>query len=187
MRLLQELRPRRCRGWQRNTQEDPLGSDLSGQVHRLAWVLHGIPFSVDLLNATAAEHPTTYREVWAGATDSHRFVVANAWTDIGPHALRFYDYQALAVCAVERCRLVPFWVQPRHLSRLDRYTTPSPTGDPAFDDRFSAALPLPGTGPVLLNAEVRRRRWARDNWAFVSTPDSLLCAPAPARTTPLTR
>ncbi len=164
------------RGWQRVRDEEPVGSEFAGQVHRLAWILYGIPFSSDLLNATSAEHRTIYREAWAGSADGHRFLVANAWTNIGPRRLKFYDHQAIAVCVVERCNMVPLWIQPRRLPWTDRHVAASPTGDPHFDDRCSAAFPLPGTGPVLLTAEVRQRLLAHDDWAFVSMSGSLLCA-----------
>jgi hypothetical protein len=76
-------------GWRRLTEDDPVGSELADQVHRLAWIMHGITFSSDLLDATDTHHQTIYREVWSGTAGEHRCVVAHAWTDIGPQGLRF--------------------------------------------------------------------------------------------------
>jgi hypothetical protein len=164
------------RGWQRVTAEVPIDSQLAAQVHQLAWILHGVQFSSDQLDATSVEHRTIYRQVWAGTADPHRFVVANAWTDIGPRLTKFHDYQAISVCVVDRCTLPPFLVVQRHLPWPDRRVLPEATGDPGFDGRLSAAFPLPGTGEALLTAEVRRRLLAHDDWAFVSMSGSLLCA-----------
>ena len=155
------------------------GSPFDGGVTRNLWRLnfalygHREPIGVGSAEIAAPRH-SSYHESYAGTIDGRRVVVTNHQTNIAQ--LRAYDFESVAVCAVELGTIAPIaLVQPRALPFIGHSLRATATGDQAFDDRFVTVL-MPTVSPQALTDDVRHRMMAHDDWAFLGDDDWLLCA-----------
>jgi hypothetical protein len=162
------------RGWQ-PIDGVPFDGGVTRNLWRLNFALYGQREPIGDGGADiVAPRDSSYHESYAGTVDGRRIVVTNHQTNIAQ--LRVYDFESVAVCAVELGTIAPIMlVQPRAVPFIARVITPTPTGDQEFDDRFATVL-APTVTPQVLTDEVRRRVMAHDDWAFLGDDDWLICA-----------
>jgi hypothetical protein len=161
------------RGW-KPVDGDPFDSGVTRNLWRLNFALYGQrePLSPGI-SSPVGDRPSTYHETYAGVVDGRRLVITNHSTNIAQ--LRIYDFEAVAVCAVELGTISPIvLVEPRALPLVARHVPTTATGDQEFDDRFVTVL-IPTSGPDVMTVDVRRLLMARDDWALVGDANWLFC------------
>ncbi len=160
------------RGWQPLT-DDPFDSGVTRNLWRLNFALYGEREPIGFGGHDNVPRVSTYHDSYAGTIDGRRVIVTNHSTNIAQ--LRIYDFEAVAVCAVEVGTIAPIMlVEPRALPLVARHVPTTATGDQAFDDRFVTVL-VPTVGPEVMTTDVRRLLMARDDWALLGDANWLLC------------
>jgi hypothetical protein len=162
------------RGW-KSVEGEPFDGGVTRNLWRLNFALYGQrePLSPSV-SSPVADRPSTYHETYEGSLEGRRLVVTNHSTNIAQ--LRIYDFEAIAVCAVELGTISPVMlVQPRALPLIARHVPTTESGDAAFDERFVAVL-APTVGAEALTADVRRLVMARDDWALLGSESVFLVA-----------
>ena len=153
----------------------PFDGGVTSNLWRLNFALYGQrqPIGVGGADIVAPRH-SSYHESYTGTVDGRRIMLTNHQTNIAQ--LRAYDFESVAVCAVELGTIAPIvLMQPRATPFIARLVTATPTGDQEFDDQFVVVL-APTVTPEILTDEVRRLIMAHDDWAFLGDDDWLVCA-----------
>lgn len=161
------------RGWQ-PVEGDPFDSGVTSNIWRLNFALYGRREPISPGTSSPVElRRSTYHETYAGTVEGRRLVVTNHSTNIAQ--LRIYDFEAVAVCAVELGTISPVMlVQPRAVPLIARHLPTTSSGDAAFDEEFVAVL-APTVGAEVLTDDVRRLLMTHDDWALLGNENSLLC------------
>lgn len=167
-------------GWRPLTGQ-PFDDQLAAAIHDISRVLLGVPPGVSG-GTSVRDGGTEYGDAFRGSIGGRTIIVANAWTTIEPQPAAgpgAAGQPGAAVCAVELPWVLPVaCVQPRRYPALT-HLPEAPTGNPAFDRRFAAAV-LPGAGEQLLTWEVQQRILAREDWVFRAERYVLACVSAGA-------
>jgi hypothetical protein len=153
-----------ARDWQQ-VSDRPFDGHLEDAVHEIARVMYGAPRTEPVQHVTRVG-PTIFRDAFRTSVDARAVTVANGWTNIQPE-LRFSedDWRGVAVCAVELPSILPIaTVHPRSIRGAVRVHE-TPTGNPAFDERYVVGA-APGTVKEVLTLEVQELIMARDDWFF---------------------
>ena len=157
-----------AQGWQ-PVSGQPFDGHLEDAVHDITRCMYGVPRQMP----TVAQHGvriggTAFSDAFRGNISGRAVIVANAWTSIEPELRQSTgDVKGAAVCAVELPSMLPIaCVQPRRFPAV-MLVRNTPTGDPAFDERFAvAALPDAGQQMQVLTPDLRQLIMARDDWVF---------------------
>lgn len=162
-----------ARGWQ-PAPDQPFSRDLHDMLFDLTYDMYGVP-----RGSVGQDLGRNWKGI--GFHDAYRFsdagragTVANARTRLE------YEVQAVmgapmdaAVCAVELPAVLSSGlVQSRRYRPLLNLRA-TPTGNPAFDERFLSMLPP--VGAVWLTPEVQQRLLTHDDWVLLSFATSLVC------------
>jgi hypothetical protein len=125
---------------------------------------------------TTYTYPTVFHDAFRGSIDGRTVVVANGWTNVDPSLFESArDVKGTSICVVELPSILPIaCVQPRGLHVLVRMLPKTPTGNPAFDERFSVTT-MPGIGPAVVAPEMQQLIMARDDWVFRTVEYLLVC------------
>ncbi|HEY1640140.1 MAG TPA: hypothetical protein VGG35_05605 [Streptosporangiaceae bacterium] len=179
-------------GWQ-PAGERPFSGHLEDPVHEIMRCMYGVPRAGPTAGFQVA--PTFYTDACRGTISGRTVVVANAWTGIGPNLpFGLSGMKGAAVCGIELGGMLPVaCIQPRQIPPVFRLLLASPTGDPAFDERFlvnksepdALRMVLPGMARAadMLTAGIRQQIMAHDDWVFLSSEYWLGCiAREPFRT-----
>ncbi len=152
------------RGWQ-PAPSQPFDGKLEQQCTHVALTMHKLSSSP--LGPDPAIQGSNFRDSYRGMVDGRSVTVANAWLLMRDNWLSaIQPFHGTSVCAVQLPTLVaPTCVQPRTF-RPAVPLAEVPTGDHAFDERYSVRA-APGLGPQLLTAPVRQLILARDDWIFL--------------------
>ena len=160
------------RGW-KPVDGEPFDSGVTSNLWRLNFALYGQrePLSPGI-SSPVGDRPSTYHETYEGSLEGRRLVVTNHSTNIAQ--LRIYDFEAVAVCAVELGTISPVMlIQPRALPLIARHVPTTESGDAAFDERFVTVL-APTVGAEALTDEVRRLVMVHDDWALLGSESSFM-------------
>ena len=157
-----------ARGWE-PAGDRPFDGHLEDAVAEINRTMHGAARVLGEMRLHGIRvGATTFGDAYRGSIDGRAVIVANAWTSIGPEVRGAAGTMyGAAVCAVELPSVLPIrYAQPRLFPPI-AHLRESPTGDPAFDDRFMvAAMPAAGSDQEVLTPEVQQRIMARDDWVF---------------------
>ena len=161
------------RGWQ-PIEGKPFEHILVDRVWHLTWSLHDVREPPPMGGAsTVAPRPPVFRDSYGGEYEGRRIVVTNHATNVG--LIKLNDWKAVAVCAVELGTIFPIvLVKPRGLPYHGKLPTVS-SGNPDFDERFDLVMAPVVDPQSVLDAQVRQRVMAHDDWAFVGHDDWLVC------------
>ena len=162
-----------ARGWQ-PVEGAPFDSGLADRIWHVTWSLYDRRerISSGTANDPAPSRPH-FHDAYRGEVDGRHIVVTNHSTNLGQ--LKLYDFKRTSVCAVELGSLFPVvLVKPRALPFHGMFK-PVPTGIAEFDDRFSVAMATIVEPQSVLDAAVRQRIMARDDWAFLGYDTWLVC------------
>lgn len=161
------------RGW-KSVEGEPFDGGVTRNLWRLNFALYGEREPVNRgTSSPVGIRRSTYRETYEGVVEGRRLIVTNHSTNIAQ--LRIYDFEAIAVCAVEVGSISPVMlIQPRARPLIARHVPTTPSGDAEFDERFVAVL-APTVGPEVLTDDVRRFLMAHDDWAVLGDQQFLMC------------
>ena len=151
----------------------PFDGHLETTVHEISRAMYGAARTTSAVMQTGIRvGGTAFPDAFRAAVGGRTVIVANAWTSIEAEVqYSSGDVWGAAVCAVEVPALLPFArIQPRRFPPIGLLRV-TPTGDPAFDERFAvSAVPetTPGVGRLdsVLTPEVQQRIMAHDDWVF---------------------
>jgi hypothetical protein len=147
---------------------------LYDAIHESARVLYkGTPHP---MVGTTLTYPTIFHDAFRAGIDGRTVVVANGWTNVNPSLFETaHDVKGTSICVVELPSILPIaCVQPRGLHPLTRVLPQSPTGNAAFDERFSVTT-MPGIGPATVAPEMQQLIMARDDWVFRTVEYRFVC------------
>ena len=87
---------------------------MTSNLWRLNFALYGQREPISSGTASpVGDRPSSYHETYEGMVEGRRLIVTNHSTNIAQ--LRVYDFEAIAVCAVEVGSISPVMlIQPRH-------------------------------------------------------------------------
>jgi hypothetical protein len=161
------------RGW-KLVDGEPFDSGVTSNLWRLNFALYGQREPISSGTASpVGDRPSSYHETYEGMVEGRRLIVTNHSTNIAQ--LRVYDFEAIAVCAVEVGSISPVMlIQPRALPLVARHVPTTASGDTEFDERFVAVL-APTVGAEVLTEDLRRLVMAHDDWALLGNEQFLLC------------
>ncbi len=149
-------------GWQ-PAFDRPFDGRLEDTVHDTTRAMYGVPRGTTRPSGIGR---TAFQDAFRGSIDGRTVTVSNAWTAIDPGLFQGgRGTPAVAVCAAEVPTILsPVCVQSRRFPHLMRWPE-SPTGNPAFDDRFRVTA-AGGSFLPALTPDVQQRIMARDDWVF---------------------
>ena len=151
-------------GWQPAAAR-PFDGHLEDAVHEITRVMYGAPrgYATD---TRVRVGQTIFKDAFSTSVNGRTVKVSNAWTNIQSEVHHAPDHwRGVAVCAAELPSLLPLsGVYPRAFAAAAR-VRPTPTGNPAFDERFVVAA-APNEIGAMLTPEVQARMMARDDWCF---------------------
>ncbi len=145
----------------------PFDGHLEDDVHETARTLYGFSRGQPAIRVVVLRvGGTTYRDAFRGTVDGRAVTVASVWTAMeGENRYGTGEVKGVAVCAVELPTLLPIaCVQPRQLPPI-MAVRDSPTGNAAFDERYSVVAALDADASVL-TPELQRLITAHDDWVF---------------------
>lgn len=162
------------RGWQA-IEGQPFEQSLVDQVWHLTWSLYDQrePLPMGGAGTVGVVRRPLFRDAYAGELQGRRIVVTNHATNVG--AIKLNEWKAVAVCAVELGTLFPvIMIKPSALPFHGKLPT-VPSGDPEFDERFNLVMAPLVDPQTVLDAQVRQRIMADDDWAFLGHDTWLVC------------
>jgi hypothetical protein len=150
-----------AQGWQ-PLPGNPFDGHLEKAVHDITRAMYGAPRGMP----RDGIGDTVFTDAFRGSISGRTVIVANAWTVIEPGLFQAgRGTPAAAVCAAELPSIMPLaCVQSRRFPHMMTWRE-SPTGNPAFDDRFRVTT-TPGNILQVLTPDVQQRIMARDDWVF---------------------
>ena len=139
---------------------------LEDAVHHAVRALRNEPHSVTTLTHVTVG-TTTFGDAHTGVVDGRRVTIANGWTEMEHDPRSGVVLHGAAVCAAELSTMLGIQgIEPRR--RWNAVMGPeSPTGDPAFDERYRV-VGAPGAGAQVVTADVRRLVAAHDDRVFIA-------------------
>lgn len=161
-------------GWQRAPAE-PFGRDLSDALYDMAHGMYGVGQLPTHQGVSGRSRPVVFRDGFC-FTDADRAVtVANARAVRGDSAFRIGEAIDVAVCAIE----LPTMLQPglvySRRYHLHLHVRDTPTGNPAFDERYLVSG-LPGSGAgAWLTPEVQQLILPQDDWVLMPFRTTFAC------------
>ena len=162
-----------ARGWQ-PAPEQPFDRELHDALYDLACDMHGVPDGALGQDLGRNWRGISFHDAFRFSDAGRTVTVANARAGLS-YEVRYVAGPPMwiAVCAVELpAALAPGSVQPRRYRPM-LHRREEPTGNPAFDGRFRAAVPH--IGAMWLTPEVQQRLLAHDDWVLLSHHTALVC------------
>ncbi|MFD2417228.1 hypothetical protein [Amycolatopsis pigmentata] len=161
-----------AQGWQ-PAGDEPFGTDIGKAVREITQSLYGVPRDPPSASALGS---TSFSDTFRGTFAGRTVTVANAWTPIDPTLRTVTDHRGtVTVCAVRMPSILRLAVQPRGVYPVVPSSLIAPTGNPVFDEWFTAAGGIPGTIEYLLTPRVQQRIMAHDDWVFRAEGYLLAC------------
>jgi hypothetical protein len=133
-------------------------------VHRVTRAIHRVPSNTALAGIRIGT--TIFRDSYRTAVDGRTVIVSNGWTNIQTE-VRYApdDWRGVAVCAAELPAVLPLArISPRKTGE-ELGASPSPTGNPDFDQCYVVSAP-PDAAQEVLTAPVQEQIMTRDDWFF---------------------
>jgi hypothetical protein len=162
-----------ARGWQ-PAPDQPFSRDLHDMLFDLTWDMYGVPRGSVGQDLGRNWKGIGFSDAFCFRDAGRTVTVANARTRLE------YEVQAVlgapmdaAVCSIELpAALSPGLVQPRRYRPMLGLRA-TPTGNPAFDERYLSTLPP--VGAAWLTPEVQQRLLASDDWILLALGTALTC------------
>ena len=155
-----------------------LDEPLEDAVREIARVLHGSePDPMSVVASQPNHYRMNFHDAFRADLDGRRIIVANGAITVNPGLVGTgLGTRGVAVCVVELPSILALaCVQPRrYRHRVIRHLPESPTGNAAFDERFSVTV-WPGLPPTVLTPDMQRLLMARDDWIFRAERNQLIC------------
>ncbi len=151
---------------------------LENAVRETARVLHGTsPENLPGVGSQPRHLAMNFHDAFRANRDGRAIVVTNGAINVNPGLVgTSLGLRAVAVCVVELPSMLALAsVQPRHYRhRVTRHLPESPTGNAAFDERFSVDV-RPGLPPTVLTPDMQQRIMERDDWILRVEHNQLIC------------
>ena len=149
--------------------------DVGPYVHTMTRNLYGVPDSI--VNIGYGVYETRFANAYSGDRNGRKSLIANAYTtirllgpDVGPGS-----EAGVSVCVAELAQPMPILLV--NLKRYQPFSAswdPVPSGDPAFDHRFTVRGPDGGFTRQVLGT-VSGMLMTRDDWVFQVTGELVMC------------
>ena len=161
-------------GW-RSAGPAAFDEDVGSYVHTMTRNLYGVPDSI--VNIGYGVYETRYANAYTANLNGRKSVIANAYTTIrlmGPQVGPGSD-AGVSVCVAELAEPMPVLLV--DLKQYQPFSTSwdlVPTGDPAFDHRFTVRGIEAGFTRQVLGT-VSGMLMSRDDWVFQMAGEQVMC------------
>lgn len=161
-------------GWQ-PAPDPPIDPDMKGALHGIALDMHRINRGIDSVGPTVTSRMMAFYDAFRFNDSGRTLTVANARA-ILDHTVRYVLGPVdVALCAVELPTLLRPGVVSSRRYHLRLHVPATPTGNPAFDERYEVSGMPASVGGTWLTPQVQQLILAHDDWVLYAFGATLVC------------